>query len=139
MPVLAAGGLMTGADVASVVGAGAVAALLGTALLRSDESGAAQVHKAALSDPAFSATAMTRAFSGRRARGLENAFIRAHPDAPSAYPHINNATRAMRRASVARGDPHGTNLWAGRGYRLAREGPAAEIVTAIGTEFESLL
>ena len=120
LPVMAAGGLMTGADVAAVVVAGAVAAQLGTAFLRCPESGAPDVHKAALSDPRFGATAITRAFSGRRARGLVNDFMRAHPDAPSAYPQINNATRALRRESVARGDPQGTNLWAGQGFRLAR-------------------
>lgn len=90
------------------------------------------MHKAALADPAFAGTAVTRAFSGRRARGLVNDFVRAHPDAPSAYPLINNATRALRRAAAARGNAHGTNLWAGQGYRLAEERPAAEIVAGIG-------
>jgi nitronate monooxygenase len=137
LPVIAAGGLMTGADVAAVISAGAGAAALGTALLRCPESGASEVHKAALSDRRFGATAITRAFSGRRARGLVNAFMDAHPDAPSAYPHINNATRALRRAAVARGDPHGTNLWAGQGFRLARHRPAAEIISTIGYDFEA--
>jgi nitronate monooxygenase len=138
VPVIAAGGLMTGADVAAVVRAGAAAAQLGTALLRCPESGASEVHKSALTDPTFGETQITRAFSGRRARGLVNDFMRAHPDAPSAYPHINNATRALRRQSVARGDPHGTNLWAGQGFRLAQDRPAAEVVAAIGSEFEAL-
>ena len=120
---------MTGTDVAAVVRAGAVAAQLGTAFLRCPESGASGVHKAALSDARFTVTAITRAFSGRRARGLVNDFMRAHPDAPSAYPHINNATRALRRESVARGDAQGTNLWAGQGFRLARAEPAAEVTT----------
>jgi nitronate monooxygenase len=138
LPVIAAGGLMTGADVAAVMVAGAVAAQLGTALLRCPESGASAVHKAALSDPRFTTTAITRAFSGRRARGLLNDFMRAHPDAPSAYPQINNATRALRRDAVARGNPHGTNLWAGQGFRLARDKPAAEIIAAIGSESDAL-
>ncbi len=138
LPVVAAGGLMTGSDVAAVVRAGAAGAQLGTALLRCPESGAPDVHKAALADPKFSRTAITRAFSGRRARGLLNDFMRAHPDAPSAYPYINNATRALRRASVARHDPHGTNLWAGQGFRLARDRPACEIITSIGSDFEAL-
>ena len=138
IPVIAAGGLMTGAAVAAVVRAGAVAAQLGTALLRCPESGASEMHKTALADPAFTGTSITRAFSGRRARGLVNDFMRAHPDAPSAYPHINNATRALRRAAVARHDPHTTNLWAGQGFRLAQDRPAAEVITTIGTECEAL-
>jgi len=137
VPVIASGGLMSGTDVAAVVSAGAVAAQVGTAFLRCPESGAPGVHKSALVDPSFTGTAITRAFSGRRARGLVNGFMRAHGNAPSGYPHINNATRALRRAAVARGDPHGTNLWAGQGYRLAQDRPAADVVTAIGTEFDT--
>jgi nitronate monooxygenase len=137
IPVVAAGGLMTGADVAAVVRAGAVAAQMGTAFLLSEESGASAVHRAALSDPSFVGTAVTRAFSGRRARGLVNDFMRNHPDAPSAYPQINNATRALRRQAVARGDPQAVNLWAGQGFRLAQARPAAEIVAVIGSEFEA--
>jgi nitronate monooxygenase len=133
-PVIAAGGLMTASDVAAVIRAGALAAQLGTALLRCPESGASDMHKSALSDPSFNETAITRAFSGRRARGLVNAFMRAHPDAPSAYPYINNATRALRHEAVARRDPHATNLWAGQGYRLAEDRPAAEIIASIGAE-----
>jgi nitronate monooxygenase len=139
VPIIAAGGLMTGADVAAVIRAGAVAAQLGTALIRCPESGATELYKAALADPSFTGTAITRAFSGRRARGLVNDFMRAHPDAPSAYPEINNATRALRRAAVARGNPHGTNLWAGQGYRQAQARPAAEVVTTIGAESDRLL
>jgi nitronate monooxygenase len=137
IPVIAAGGIMTGSDVAAVMIAGAVAAQLGTALLRCPESGASDVHKSALVDPTFTGTAITRAFSGRRARGLVNDFMRRHRQAPSAYPQINNATRAIRRGSVARGDPHGTNLWAGQGFRLAQDRPAAEVVAAVGADFET--
>lgn len=137
VPVIAAGGLMTGTDVAAVIHGGAAAAVLGTALLLCPESGASDVHKSALSDPAFPTTAVTRAFSGRRARGLENDFMRAHADAPSAYPEINNATRALRREAVARQKPHAVNLWAGQGFRRARARPAAEIVAVIGSELEA--
>jgi nitronate monooxygenase len=138
LPVLAAGGLMTGHDVAAVMRAGADAAVLGTALLRTPESGAYAIHKAALADPAFTGTALTRAFSGRRARGLVNGFMRGHPDTPSGYPCINNATRALRRAAVDRHDPQGINLWAGQGFRLAEERPAADIVARIGAEFDAV-
>ncbi|HEY7917912.1 MAG TPA: nitronate monooxygenase [Acidimicrobiales bacterium] len=138
LPVIAAGGMMTGADVAVAVTAGAVAAQVGTALLRCPESGAHHLHKEALADPAFGATAMTRAFSGRRARGLVNRFVRAHPDAPSAYPQINNATRALRREAARRGDAQTINLWAGQGFARAEERPAAEVIARMGAEFEAL-
>jgi len=137
IPIIAAGGVMTGSGVAAVLRAGAVAAQVGTALLRSPECGASEVYKGAFTDPAFSETAITRAFSGRRARGLRNAFMRAHSDAPSAYPHINNATRALRRAAVARHDPNAINLWAGQGFRLAQPRAAADVITTLGDELES--
>ncbi|MBF6557445.1 MAG: nitronate monooxygenase [Acidimicrobiales bacterium] len=139
VPLIAAGGLVSGAHVAAVVAMGAVAAQVGTALLRSPESGAHAVHKAALIHSGFDGTAMTRAFSGRRARGLVNRFMRAHPDAPSAYPEINNATRALRRAALHQGDPHTVNLWAGTGYARSEDRPAGEIITRMGIEFDGIV
>ena len=128
LPQIAAGGIMGPRQVRAVLAAGAVAAQCGTAFLRSPESGAHPLHKAALADPRYPATAVTRAFSGRPARGLVNEFMLGHPDAPAAYPEINNATRPLRAAAAARGDTGRMSLWAGQGYRLAAELPAAEII-----------
>jgi nitronate monooxygenase len=130
-PQIAAGGIMTPAQVRAVLAAGAVAAQCGTAFLRSPESGAHPLHKAALADPRYTATAVTRAFSGRPARGLVNEFIVGHPDAPPAYPEINNATRPLRAAAAAAGDTGRMSLWAGQGYRLAADLPAAEIIARL--------
>jgi nitronate monooxygenase len=128
LPQIAAGGIMGPRQVQAVLAAGAVAAQCGTAFLRSPESGAHPLYKAALADPRYTATTVTRAFSGRPARGLVNEFIVAHPDAPPAYPEINNATRPLRAAAAARGDTGRMSLWAGQGYRLAADLPAAEII-----------
>jgi nitronate monooxygenase len=130
-PLIAAGALMDGRDVAAALVAGAEAAQLGTAFLRSPESGAAETYKAALQDPQFERTEITRAFSGRRARGLVNRFMIEHPDAPSAYPQINSATRPLRADAARRGDPHGMSLWAGQGYARAEARAASEIVERI--------
>jgi nitronate monooxygenase len=128
LPQIAAGGIMSSRQVRAVLAAGAVAAQCGTAFLRSPESGAHPLYKAALADPRYTATTVTRAFSGRPARGLVNEFIVEHADAPPAYPEINNATRPLRAAAAARGDTGRMSLWAGQGYRLAAELPAAEII-----------
>ena len=128
LPQIAAGGIMGPRQVRAVLAAGAAAVQCGTAFLRSPESGAHPLHKAALADPRYTATTVTRAFSGRPARGLVNEFIIEHSDAPPAYPEINNATRPLRAAAAARGDTERMSLWAGQGYRLAAELPAAEIV-----------
>ncbi len=128
LPQIAAGGIMGPRQVQAVISAGAVAAQCGTAFLRCPESGAHPRYKAALADPHYTATTLTRAFSGRPARGLVNQFIRDHPDAPAAYPEINNATRPLRTAAAAAGDTGQMSLWAGQGYRSATEDPAGEII-----------
>ena len=129
VPVVAAGGLCTAEDIAHVVAAGAVAAQLGTAFLLADEAGSSPVHRAALKDPQFTETAVTKAFSGRYARGLRNRFIDEHDaQAPLAYPEIHYLTGPLRAASVRAGDPHGVNVWAGTGFRDARAATVAEIM-----------
>jgi nitronate monooxygenase len=128
LPQIAAGGVMGPRQVRAVLAAGAVAAQCGTAFLRCPESGAHPLHKAALADPRYTATALTRAFSGRPARGLVNKFMLGHPGAPPAFPEINNATRPLRAAAAASGDTDRMALWAGQGYRSAAELPAAEVI-----------
>jgi nitronate monooxygenase len=128
LPLVAAGGIMSQQDAAAAMDAGATAVQCGTAFLRCPESGAHPRHKAALADPRFSQTAVTRAFSGRPARALVNRFVTDHPAAPSAYPEINNATRPLRAAAGASGDVGRMSLYAGEGFRAATTRPAAEIV-----------
>jgi nitronate monooxygenase len=133
VPLIAAGGLGTPEDVAAVLNRGAVAAQVGTSLLLADEAGTNAAHRGALQHPEFVSTVVTRAFSGRYARGLENDFTRLFDDvAPLGYPEVNQMTSPIRKASAALDDPHGTNLWAGTAYRAARSGPAADIVKKLG-------
>jgi nitronate monooxygenase len=129
LPLVAAGGLATSDDVAAVLRAGAVAAAVGTVLLRSDESGASATHQAALADPARDRTVVTRAFTGRPARGLRNAFIdRYDAEAPEGYPALHHLTGPLRKAAAAAGDAERLHLWAGTGYRHATTDPAARIL-----------
>lgn len=72
---------------------------------------------------------MTRAFTGRPARGLRNDFIdRYEGDAPLGYPALHHLTRPLRKAAAEAGDADRVHLWAGTGYRAARAAPAAEII-----------
>ncbi|MGE7436257.1 nitronate monooxygenase [Kitasatospora sp. NPDC001175] len=138
LPLIAAGGLGDGAAIAAAVAAGAAAVQLGTAFLRSDESGANAAYRAALVDERFAETVVTRAFTGRPARGLRNAFIdRYESYAPAAYPEVHHLTRPLRAAAAARGDADGMHLWAGTAHALARSGPAAEITRQLWTEAEA--
>lgn len=135
LPVLAAGGLMRGQQIAAVLAAGASAAQLGTAFLVCPESGADVLHKQAMTNPLFARTELTRAFTGRPGRALVNRFLREHgPYAPAAYPHVHHLTAAVRKAAARAKDPQGMALWAGQGHRLARDLPAAQLMDVLVTE-----
>ncbi|WP_017544114.1 nitronate monooxygenase [Nocardiopsis prasina] len=131
VPVIAAGSIMTGEDVHAALADGADAVQAGTAFLRCPESGAQAAHKAALADPSYTETSLTRAFTGRRARGLTNRFMADHPAAPAAYPEVHHMTRTLRAAAARAGDTGGMALWAGTGFRQAREVPAADLVAEL--------
>jgi nitronate monooxygenase len=133
VPLIAAGGLGTTEDVAAVLRRGAAAAQIGTALLLADEAGTNEAHRSALGHPQFDNTVVTRAFSGRYARGLANDFTRMLDHiAPLGYPEVNQMTSPIRRAAVELEDPHGTNLWAGTAYRQAVAAPTKDIVDKLG-------
>ena len=134
LPLIATGGLVHGADVAAVLAAGAIAAQCGTAFLRCPEAGTPAPQRRALADGTRS-TALTRAFSGRTARGLVNRFMTEHgPYAPAAYPEVNDMTRPIRAASGKAGDPEAMSLWAGQTYPLATAAPAADVVRRLAAE-----
>jgi nitronate monooxygenase len=133
LPLVAAGGLAHGRALAAVLAAGADAAAFGTAFMLTPEAGTSPAHRAALAGDAD--TALTRAFTGRTARGLVNRFMREHDaHAPSAYPEVHHLTAPVRAAARDGGDPDGFHLWAGQAYRLAEELPAAELVERLARE-----
>ncbi|MGZ6672405.1 MAG: nitronate monooxygenase [Solirubrobacteraceae bacterium] len=133
LPLVASGAIASGGALAAVLCAGAQAAQIGTAFMRCPEAGTAPAHRAALA--ADTPTRLTRAFTGRQARGIVNRFLREHSaDAPPAYPEIHHATAPLRAAGRAAGDADLINLWAGQAHELAREVPAAEVVAALAAE-----
>jgi nitronate monooxygenase len=138
VPVVAAGGISTGAAVAAVLAAGAAAAQVGTAFLRCPEAGTADVLRSALAG--IEPTALTRAFTGRLARGIRNRFLDRHTSvAPSAYPEVHHLTAPLRAAARARQDPGLVNLWAGQSYGLATEMPAGELARALADQARAAL
>jgi NAD(P)H-dependent flavin oxidoreductase YrpB (nitropropane dioxygenase family) len=131
LPLLGGGGLASAEDVAVVLAAGADAAVVGTVLLLADESGASAAHRAGLLDHDRQ-TAVMRAWTGRPARGLRNAFSDAYDAAaPPGYPALHHLTRPLRRAAATTADPERVNLWAGTGFRAARQASAAEILSRL--------
>lgn len=130
--IIAAGGLSSPAAIDAVLHAGADAAQLGTAFLLAEEAGTNPAHRAALADPRFATTSLTRSFSGRWARGLQNEWMSAlDPFAPAGYPEIHFLTAPLRAAAVARQNPQLTSLWAGTGHRSVRSASAAEILAGL--------
>jgi nitronate monooxygenase len=128
-PVVAAGGLGTPRDVSRLRDAGATAVQLGTALLLADEAGTNPVHRAALRDPQFTRTVVTRAFTGRYGRALRNRFTDKHePEAIFGFPQVAMMTAPIQATAVELGDPHGAALWAGAAFHHAKAAPAADIV-----------
>lgn len=132
LPVIAAGGVDGPVSVRDLLRAGARSVAVGTLLLLTDEAGTNATHRSALTDPAYRETVLTRAFTGRPARALRNAFIDRHDHAaPVGYPAVHHLTRDLRRAAATAGDPGNLHLWAGTGHRQARSTPAADVITAL--------
>ncbi len=137
-PVIASGGIMTGAEIAAALRAGAAAVQLGTAFLLCPEAGTSEAYKKAILN-AFgdNTTTITRAFSGRAARGLRNRFIEIMSDREELilpFPIQNSLTRTMRSAAASQGNPDYLSLWAGTGVGRARATPAAELIATLMEE-----
>ncbi len=133
--LVAAGGLMDGEDVRAALDHGATWAAMGTAFLGCPEAGTSPTYLAALADPRFTRTATTRAFTGRPARTLVNAFLTEHDaQAPRGYPEVHHVTRPIRAAAAAAGDADRLHLWAGEGWSRLRAMPAADLVRTVARE-----
>ncbi len=132
LPLIAAGGIASGAGIAAVLDRGAVAAALGTAFLCCPEAGTSAVYRRALLEAPFSETTFTRAFTGRPARALVNGFVRDHDEtAPGGYPEVHHVTRPIRAAASAGGDLENVHLWAGARWREVTQEPAAVLVNRL--------
>ena len=138
LPLVATGGIATARGVAAVLAAGAAAAQVGTAFMLAPEAGTSPAHRQALAGDR--PTALTRAFTGRTARGIENRFMREHEaSAPHGYPDVHHLTAPLRSAARERGDVDGFHLWAGQAYQLAEEIPAGELVRRLAQEARDVL
>lgn len=137
LPIVAAGGIMDGSGIRSMLDLGATAAQLGTAFIGCPESAADDAYRAALFSPAAKHTTMTDAISGRPARCLANAFTRLTDGmklSPPDYPVAYHAGKALNAAAQAAGNDGFGAQWAGRGAPFARNIPAAELIAALASE-----
>ncbi|HEY4141675.1 MAG TPA: nitronate monooxygenase [Pseudolabrys sp.] len=135
VPVIASGGIMDGREIAEMLDTGAAATQLGTAFLVCDESGAPDAHKKALLAAKEDTTVITRAYSGRPARGLRNTFIDMAEGVPILpFRQQNDLTRPMRNESGKQGLPDYISLWAGRNLTRVRAMPAGKLMETLVAE-----
>jgi nitronate monooxygenase len=136
-PIIASGGLMDGRDIAQALARGASAAQLGTAFLTCPEAGTPEAFRRAILTAREDTTVITRAFSGRPARGMMNTFISKLEGKEKIilpFPLQNALTRPMRTAAAKRGESGYLSLFVGQGVTRARALPAAELVSRLVAE-----
>jgi nitronate monooxygenase len=140
IPVIAAGGIMDGRGLAAALALGAQAVQLGTVFLTCDEAGANSAYRLQLMRAHEDETALTRAFSGRAARGVVNRVMReVGDDAILPFPLQNILTRALRTEAARQGRAEFLSLWAGQGLRMVRTGRAADLVAEITAQAEAVV
>lgn len=131
LPMIAAGGIVSPGDTRRALDAGAVAVQAGTAYLLTPEAGTSPTYRRALREPWPSV--ITRAFSGRCARGLRNGFAdRFTESAPAVFPQVDQLTKPLRKAAAERDDADAISVWAGSGWRAISEASAAEVTRSLG-------
>ena len=139
IPVIASGGIMDGRGIVAALALGASAVQMGTAFLVCKEAGTSATYREALAKAREDQTTVTRAFSGRMARGLRNEFIERWNAAGLThlpYPWQNAFTQPMRRAAAAAKQSGLLSLWAGQGVRMLRERTAGQLMTELKAEIE---
>jgi nitronate monooxygenase len=144
IPVIASGGIMDGRGIAAALALGASAVQLGTAFLTCKESGIPEAYREAILNAMEDQTRITRAFSGRPARGIVNRFMTEveSNDAGEAilpFPLQNALTRPLRTAAAKNGRAEFLSLWAGQGLRMARRQSAAELVARLVVETDAVI
>ena len=143
VPVVAAGAVMNGGGLVAALALGAQAAQLGTAFLSCAEAGTSAPYRRELARGADQPpTRLTRAFSGRPARGLSNAFMQeldARPADALPFPLQNQLTRTLRRACAEAGRSDALSLWAGQAAPLIEEAAAAQVIERLLREAEATL
>ena len=126
--IIAAGGIATPDHVGEALRHGADAVAVGTIFAATEEAGTNESYKQALISATTDDTVITRAYSGRSARGRRDVFIDAHPDAPSVYPAVNGLTSPIRKTAAKHGQTDSMSLWAGQSVEYAQGGTAGSVV-----------
>jgi nitronate monooxygenase len=130
-PVIAAGGIADARGVVAALTLGAEAVQIGTAFLATEESAAARAHKALILEGGAAHTRLTRAFTGRLARGVVNVAMEELADDFLPFPYQAYLVRPLTVAARAQGRTDISALWSGQAAGLVRHRHAAELLDAL--------
>jgi nitronate monooxygenase len=133
IPVIAAGGIADRRGFAAAMALGAAAVQVGTAFLATRESAAVPAYRKVLRSPAAAHTVLTRALSGRLARGIPNRIIAELEEAGriAPFPVQNWLTGRFRPEAAKRENTELMSLWAGQSAPLLRWSTAAEVLAEL--------
>lgn len=138
IPIVAAGGIMNGAHIKNALAKGAQVVQMGTAFLCCDESGTPPSYRHYLIHKQERPTTLTKAFSGRLARGLENTFTRTMQEQTTLpFPIQNTLTGPLRQWAVAQHDAEYQSLWAGTAYAQIRSMSTKDLMQQLRNEIEA--
>ncbi|MHA6259252.1 NAD(P)H-dependent flavin oxidoreductase [Sporosarcina sp. CAU 1771] len=132
IPVIAAGGIASKETKEKLFQLGAQAVQIGTAFLLANESGAHPLYKEAILHAKEGTTVLTRAFSGKFARGIRNRFTDEMATVPIApYPYQNDLTKNIRQEAARQEKVEFMSMWAGENLHLSERGSLQEIVNRL--------
>lgn len=138
-PVIAAGGIVDARGVRAALALGAQAVQIGTAFLACEESGTTDAHRAVLFSERAQHTTLTRAFTGRLARGVRNRWtdeMRPRPDSLPPFPITSWFVSKLRPAAIAAGRTDLVSLWSGQIAPNLRHRSAAALMQSLLSEFQ---
>src|SRR6202047_5144732 len=122
VPVIAAGGIADARGIVAALALGAEAVQMGTVFLACEESGARQHHRQALREKKAGHTALTKGFTGRLARGIDNRLLQELNQDGTAilpYPLQRSIVRNLAISAAAAGRSDLLPLWAGQSANLS--------------------
>jgi nitronate monooxygenase len=141
IPCIAAGGINTPQTMKAAFELGAMAVQIGTAFIGTNESEAIPSHKRKLEEAKETNTTLTKAFTGKWARGFRNELMKeieqsGIPIPP--YPLQNSLTAKLRRLAQLADDSEYTSLWAGQSAGLNFPKQAGQVLMELAKQYEAM-
>ena len=139
IPLIAAGGITSGYDIQNALSNGADYTQIGTAFLTVYECSIPKAYHHALLNANGDDTVLTKAFSGRLARGVRNTLIEYGKDKYTPpYPVQNAYTQPLRKDASSKDRSDDLSLWSGQGVGKIRECNTVELIERLYNEYKEV-